>query len=71
MLIIPMFPLSWLARERLIYYEHEITHGKQPTAFTLSVLDIKQPVVWNGDPEITEHWCLAHYLLDGHHKTFY
>jgi tRNA isopentenyl-2-thiomethyl-A-37 hydroxylase MiaE len=19
---------------------------------------------------VTEHWCLAHYLLDGYHKTY-
>ena len=67
--VIPMFPLTWLDQERLIHYKDEIAHGGQPTAFTLSVLDIKQPAVWNGNPEITEHWCLAHYLLDGHHKT--
>jgi hypothetical protein len=65
-----MLPLTWLDQERLIHYKDEIAHGGQPTAFTLSVLDIKQPADWNGDPEITEHWCLAHYLLDGHHKTY-
>ncbi|WP_375505657.1 hypothetical protein [uncultured Nostoc sp.] len=68
--VIPMFPLTWLDQERLTHYEGEIAHGGQPTAFTLSVLDIKQPAVWNGDPKITEHWCLAHYLLDGHHKIY-
>jgi hypothetical protein len=42
---------------------------KQPTALALSVLDVKQPADWDGEPAITEHYCLAHYLLDGHHKT--
>jgi hypothetical protein len=34
------------------------------------VLDVKQPAVWSGEPTITSHSCLAHYLLDGHHKVF-
>lgn len=68
--IIPMFPSTRLDQERLIHYKDEIAHGWQPTAFALSVLDIKQPAVWNGKPDITEHWCLAHYLLDGHHKAY-
>jgi hypothetical protein len=29
---------------------------------------VKQPSDWAGYPDITEHWCLSHYLLDGHHK---
>jgi hypothetical protein len=68
--VIPMFPPTRLDQERLIHYKDEIVHGCQPTAFVVSVLDIKQPAVWNGKPEITEHWCLAHYLIDGHHKTY-
>jgi hypothetical protein len=68
--IIPMFPHTWLNPERLTHYRNEISSGVQPTAFALSILDVKQPAVWNGNPnpQITEHWCLAHYLLDGHHK---
>jgi hypothetical protein len=37
--------------------------GLRPTAVSLSLLDIKQP--HDGDA----HWCMAHYLLDGHHKV--
>ena len=22
------------------------------------------------DPSVTSHWCLAHYIIDGHHKIF-
>jgi len=33
-------------------------------------LDVKQPANWNGNPNLTEHWCLSHYLLDGHHKIY-
>ena len=31
---------------------------------------MKQPANWEGDPAVTSHWCLAHYLIDGHHKVF-
>lgn len=70
--VIPMFPSTWLEPKQLKHYEDKIANGIRPTAFVLSVLDVKQPEAWNGDgnPLITEHWCLAHYLLDGHHKMF-
>jgi len=70
--IIPMFPPNWLQTDVVDTYKKSIASGQKSTALALSVLDIKQPAVWNGDgePEVTEHWCLAHYLLDGHHKMF-
>ncbi len=68
--IIPMFPYTWLNKDRLAHYQQESRRGVRSTAFTLSILDIKQPADWDGDLPITEHWCLAHYLLDGHHKTY-
>lgn len=68
--VIPLFPVTKLDQLRVVHYQDEIAHGGQPTAFAVSVLDIKQPAVWQGNPETTEHWCLAHYLLDGHHKTY-
>jgi hypothetical protein len=42
--------------------------GRVPTALALSVLDVKQPADWEGEPEVTEHSVLAHYLLDGHRR---
>lgn len=70
--VIPMFPQTWLDTKRVDHYKQEITNGRTPTAICLSVLDIKAPAVWNDDikPEFTGHWCLAHYILDGHHKLF-
>jgi hypothetical protein len=53
--IIPMFPYTWLDPERLAHYKDEIARGIRPTAFTLSILDVKQPADWQGDPKITEH----------------
>jgi hypothetical protein len=71
--IIPIFPQGWLDTERVEHYKREIEAGKTPTAISLSVLDIKSPGWLDPDdspPEFTEHWCLAHYLLDGHHKLY-
>lgn len=41
-----------------------------PTAVRISILDVKSPVDWEGDKVITSHWCLVHYLIDGHHKAY-
>ena len=68
--LIPTFPHNWLDTERINYYVQLLNSGSKPTAISLSVLDIKQPADWEGDKRITEHWCLAHYLIDGHHKAF-
>ena len=68
--LIPTLPHNWLDQERVTSYISRLQSGGAPTAIALSVLDVKQPAVWHGDPAITSHWCLAHYLLDGHHKVF-
>lgn len=67
--VVPMMPSNWLGTETVAAYENRLRAGDQPTALAISVLDVKRPAVWEGDPPVTEHWCLAHYLLDGHHKT--
>jgi hypothetical protein len=67
--VIPMFPKTFLHADALDSYKAALSGGTTPTALALSVLDIKQPADWEGDPEINAHWCLSHYLLDGHHKT--
>jgi hypothetical protein len=66
--IIPMFPRTFLHTDAVCSYKASLSSGATPTALALSVLDIKQPSDWEGDPEINAHWCLSHYLLDGHHK---
>ena len=68
--LIPMFPANWLKADECNAYEVSIGSGRQPTALALSVLDIKQPATSPGEFTVTEHWCLAHYLLDGHHKMY-
>jgi hypothetical protein len=67
--IVPMFPKTFLHTDAVGSYKTSLSSGSIPTALALSVLDVKQPAEWQGDPEINAHWCLSHYLLDGHHKT--
>ncbi len=68
--LVPMFPHNWLDTRRVAEMKRRIGVGVAPTAVALSVLDVKQPADWDGDPDINAHYCLAHYLLDGHHKTY-
>lgn len=67
---LPMFPEDRLDMSRVEEFENLMREGRLPTALAISVLDVKQPADWVGDPEVTSHWCLAHYIIDGHHKVF-
>ena len=68
--IVPMFPQNWLDSGRVDNFKNAICNGIKPTAIAISILDIKQPADWNDDISFSSHWCLAHYLIDGHHKMF-
>ena len=70
--LIPIFSQNCLEPKRVDFYKQQLEQGKIPTAISLSVLDVKAPTFWGDDqkPEFTGHWCLAHYILDGHHKMF-
>ena len=65
-----MFPIGWLGENEVREYVTRISEELKPTALALSVLDVKQPANWGDKAEVTEHWCLTHYLLDGHHKVY-
>lgn len=67
--LVPLMPSARLDEETIAAYDERLRLGDRPTALAVSVLDVKQPADWEGDPAVTEHWCLAHYLLDGHHKA--
>lgn len=67
--VVPMVPHAWLEATRVAEYRDRVA-GEPPTALALSVLDVKMPAVWDQEPEVAEHWCLVHYLLDGHHKSY-
>jgi hypothetical protein len=69
--LIPTFPHRWLDTKRVAEYQGLFQHGVTPTAVAISVLDVKGPADWHGeDIPIVEHFCLAHYLVDGHHKVY-
>jgi hypothetical protein len=65
-----MFPKNYLRAEAINLYKDALSQGDLPTALAVSVLDVKQPSFWDGNPDVNEHWCLSHYLLDGHHKMY-
>jgi hypothetical protein len=67
--LVPLTPPSWLDADVVASHADALRAGVRPTALALTVLDVKQPADWDGDPEVTAHWCLAHYLLDGHHRV--
>ena len=68
--MIPTFPPRWLDDEVVADYQSRAEHGERPTALAVAVLDVRQPATWEGEREITRHWCLAHFLLDGNHKMY-
>jgi hypothetical protein len=65
--LVPMFPARWLKTSVVNEYVTALSGGAQPTAIAVSILDAKGPA--DPDGEELEHLCLAHYLLDGHHKV--
>jgi hypothetical protein len=68
--VVPMFPKGWLSEKTLKVYADRLAAEEQPTALAISVLEVRGPATREEGPAVTEHWCLAHYLLDGHHKTY-
>lgn len=68
--VVPMFPKGWLSKKTVRAYSDRLSAGERPTALAVSVLDVRGPATREEGPMVTEHWCLAHYLLDGHHKTY-
>lgn len=67
--VVPMVPHTWLDVARVAEYRARATAAPS-TALALSVLDVKMPATWDQEPAVAEHWCLVHYLIDGHHKTY-
>ncbi len=80
--VIPMMPFISLDDDTLDQYRAEIRAGARPTALALSVFDHKQaPQDYTLEPVLkgsttkdeeryTDHRCLGHFIVDGHHKIF-
>lgn len=62
--IVPLYPRQRLNEQRVSEFRAALSDGSAPTAVALSILDFKQAY----DQE-HGHWCLTHYLVDGHHKV--
>ncbi len=67
--VVPMVPPSWNDPARVDLHRERLRESSRPTAVALSLLDVCQPATLRG-PEsgYFAHWCLTHFLLDGHHK---
>ena len=59
-----------LDEQRIELYSRKLKDGQNTTCLCLSVLDIKAPAMWENEiePEFDTHWCMANYVVDGHHK---
>jgi len=68
--IVPMFPSGWLKMGAVGEYVKSLTEKASGTAVCIATLEVRAPAEWTGEepPDPSEHWCLTHYLLDGHHK---
>jgi hypothetical protein len=68
--VVPMYPTKWLTFRPPSVYVEELRLSGTGTAVALSILDVRGPAVFEGDPtpDPIEHWCFTHYLIDGHHK---
>lgn len=61
--LVPITSEKELDSHRIDHFVEALSNGGLPTAIAVSVLDVKGPSVND-----RTHWCLAHYILDGHHK---
>ena len=68
--VAPMMPTEWLKMSAIEEYKEALRTKASGTAVAVAVLDVRGPAVYTSDPIPVpdEHWCLTHYLLDGHHK---
>jgi len=65
-----MFPTKWLTMTTVEAYKQALRTKGSGTAVAIAVLDVRGPATLadESEPDPKEHWCLTHYLLDGHHK---
>ncbi len=54
--------------QRIDDWLQRMQEGVRPVALTVAFGERRQPAHWHGNPPVTTHLCVAHYLLDGHHR---
>ncbi|MGD1090847.1 MAG: hypothetical protein ABSB35_02515 [Bryobacteraceae bacterium] len=68
--VIPMFPESWLKKGVVSEYADRFDEEASPTPIAIALLDVKGPAIFEGEiVDPAEHWTIAHFLIDGHHKA--
>ena len=71
---VPLYNPIELNDGRITFYKSKLQSGQKPVALSIGVLDVKTsedyPYINNEQvkPEFGTHWCLANYIIDGHHK---
>ena len=66
--VVPMVPPSWNDPARVEAYRKRLAHSSNPTAVAVATLDVCAPATDSSSTDYFDHWCLTHFLLDGHHK---
>jgi hypothetical protein len=67
--VVPLVRPAWNAMPTVAGHAELLRTTSAPTAVAVSTLDVSRPWVEAAkSSDWFEHWCLTHFLLDGHHK---
>ena len=66
--VVPMVPPTWNDAGKVADHVERLRRSGRPTAVAVSTLDVCQPAMADSSTDYYAHWCLTHFLLDGHHK---
>jgi hypothetical protein len=66
--IVPMVPPSWNNADKVEGHKTLLLSSSSPTCLSVATLDIRQQADWDTPEEGLVHWCLSHFVIDGHHK---
>lgn len=67
--IVPMVPPTWNDARKVAEHADRLRLSDRPTAVAVSTLDVCEPATSTPGGDHYAHWCVTHFLLDGHHKT--
>jgi hypothetical protein len=69
--VVPMFDHRTLNQAQVEFYRKSLREGRKPTALAVSILDTKCVSNFDDYVDLIEYpICLAHFILDGHHKLY-
>jgi hypothetical protein len=66
--VVPMVPPTWNDPGKVAEHVDRLRSSSRPTAVAVTTLDVCQPAMAEQSSDYYAHWCLTHFLLDGHHK---